>query len=125
MGRQAIDVSVVAWCAWFTKSGGEFRYYDSITSAWEDLPAEGALMFVLFQRTRGYRRTMSGVSLYWHDPRSEIYACDNREDALIPEDLPDKWIKKGKWVTDQDFREVTELALAARTAPDESLLVDR
>ena len=111
-----IDAAIVSWRAWYT--GG--RVFESTTTRWEDLPAEGALIFVLFRRTRPYRRMMLGVSLYWHI--GDIYACDNAADALIPEGAS---VKKGKWVTDVEFRAASEEATAAWEAPNELERIDR
>jgi len=116
------DYRIVGWRAWYT--GG--RTFDSTTTRWPDLPTEGALVFVLYSRTRPYRRVMVGVSLYWHDPVSQVYGCDNAADAIIPDKLRDGgWVKRGKWVADAEFRPVVDEAMDAKDAPDESLRVDK
>jgi hypothetical protein len=114
----SIDVRIVGWRAWYT----EGRKFDSATTRWEDLPPEGALVFMLYQRTRGHRRIMACVSLYWKD--GDIYACDNVADALIPQSLPEKFIKRGRWTTDQEYLDAYQAAWAHEDAPDESLRTD-
>lgn len=105
---------IVGWRAWY--AGG--RKFDSGTTCWEDLPAEGVLIFVLYQRERRRCRRMLGVTLYWKD--SDIYACDDTNDANIREDLPANCVKRGKWVTDGEMGLAQEEARAAIEAPDES-----
>jgi hypothetical protein len=58
---------------------------------------------------------MAGVSLYWMEQTAKgpIYACDDIRDALIPKNLDAKFIKRGKWVTDEEFREVQAKAFNA------------
>ena len=90
-----IDVCVVGWRVWYSKGqGGKPRVFNSVDHRWEDLPAEGVLVFCLYQKTRPRRRMMIGVSRYWHVPEERIYACDNREDAKLPDGLEEKWIKE-------------------------------
>ncbi len=106
----SIDVSIVGWRAWYTQG----RKYDSSTTKWEDLPDDGALVFVLYQKSRPHRRMMLGVSLYWHI--GDVYACDNAADALIPEGAS---VKRGKWTTDPEQKQVLDEANQAWEAPDE------
>ena len=120
-----IDVSIVGWRAWYSKgSDGKPRVFNSVEHRWENLPAEGVLVFCLYQKTRPRRRMMIGVSRYWHIPEERIYACDNREDAKLPDGLEEKWIKEGQWVDDQEMQNASDAAMAAMEAPDESLRVD-
>ena len=107
----ASKFDVVGWRAWYV--GGQA--YSSADTAWEALPRDGALIFVLYQRERKRRRIMAGVSLYWRD--GDIYACDNAADALIPAGLPENCIKRGKWTTDAEYGTASEAARDAMESP--------
>jgi hypothetical protein len=115
------DMSIISWRAWYS----DRRRFDSTTTKWEDLPSDGVLHFVLYCKTRPYRRVMAGVSLYWHIPWKSIFACDNREDALGIDDLDVRWIKKGQWVSDQEYNDALREVTAAVEAPNEGDRVDR
>lgn len=115
MSEERPDLTIVGWRAWYTDG----RMYNSLTTDWVDLPAEGALVFTLYQRPRKRRRIMCGVTLYWKD--DEKYCCDNTADADIPEDLPAEFVKRGKWVTDTELEAARTAAFAAMESPDESL----
>lgn len=119
--KEHIDCTIVSWRAWYT----EGRKFDSVNTHWEDLPQDGVLVFVLYQRSKGHRRMMCGVSLYWKEEIREgtIYACDNVADALIPDGLSQKYIKRGKWTTDEEYARVREEALQSQQSPDESLRI--
>lgn len=118
------DLTVVGWRAWY--SGG--RTFDSVTTTWSELPADGALYFLLYHRTRPYCRSMCGRSLYWQEPTANgpIYAYDDSADAIISQET---WqanrVKRGKWVTDNEMQEVRLAAdKLTQTAPDEALRID-
>ena len=89
---------IVAWRAWYT---GE-RVYDSASCRWEDLPAEGVLVVLLYEREPQHSRRMSGRTLYWlhHAPHGDIYACDDTADARIPEGA---MVKEGRWTTEEEM----------------------
>jgi hypothetical protein len=117
----SVDTSIVGWRAWY--SGG--KEYNSKEHRWQELPSAGVLMFVLYQKTRPYRRVMVGVSFYWHVPDKDIYACDNAEDAQIPVDLDASFIKRGEWVDDPQYNAALEKATATLLAPDESGRIEK
>jgi hypothetical protein len=121
-----VDLTIVSWRAWFWDvDRKKILRFDSGGTRWEDLPAHGALMFCLYQRERPRRRMMCGVSLYWHDPSTDVYACDDHNDALIPDELDKKFIKYGKWVNDTTMGIVEQEAIDAKIAVDESVRVDK
>lgn len=113
-----VDQTIVGWRAWYVDG----RYFDSSYSRWEDLPRDGVIIFVLYNRTRHHRRLMLGVSLYWKD--GEIYACDNKADARIRPGLARRFIKRGKWTTDTEYYWALDEATAAKQAPDEALRIE-
>lgn len=115
--KTATKYDIVSWRAWYT---GE-RKYNSETTKWEDLPAEGVLCFVFYQREKKRRRLMAGVTLYWND--GEIFAGDNVADAEIRSNLPQEFIKRGKWVTDAEFGKAYDEASAIRQSPNESVRI--
>jgi hypothetical protein len=113
----AVDAKPIGWRAWYAEGG----YYDSTLMEWEELPTDGVLFVIIYWRTRPHCRIMSGKSLYWKD--GDIYAYDDAADAITPKD--DRLVKRGKWVTDQEYQDVQQEVMAAQTiAPDESLRVD-
>jgi len=101
-------------------AGGDV--YDSLHTPWRDLPSAGVLLFVLYQRERKRRRIMSGVTLYWHDG-AVIYACDHTADADISAGLDVAMVKRGRWVSDDEYGRAAADAFDAKEAPDESLRV--
>lgn len=109
-----IDRTIVGWRAWYT--GG--RTYDSDTTRWEDLPADGFLAARYYYRTKAHGKYASGSDLYWKD--GEIYAHDSVASARIRDEL---WqlgmVKKGIWVTDQEMADAREAMVAAVEAPNE------
>lgn len=105
---------IVSWRAWYV-GGNRFNSNDTF---WEDLPSEGVIFFVLYQRERKRRRFMLGVSLYWRD--GKIFACDNTADAIIRSDLPSEYIKRGKWTTDAEYSEALAEATEMIVAPNEN-----
>ena len=115
------DYTIIGWRAWYT----EGRQFNSTATKWSELPSHGALCFVLYSRTRPYRRVMTGVSLYWHDPKTQVYACDNRADALIPTGMTPSWVKRGKWTDEQEYREVMDAVNMAMEAPNEKARLNK
>lgn len=118
------DHTVVGWRAWYT----EGRVYDSSSSRWEDMPHVGVVAIVVYHRTRPYRRIMVGGSLYWikDTPKGVAYCMDDHRDALIaPEDWERHHVKRGLWVTDEEYADVRVAVDAATEAPDESVRRDK
>jgi len=103
--------SIVGWRAWY--SGG--RKFDSATTAWKSLPEKGVIGFVLYQREKQRRRIMTGVTLYWQS--DDLFCCDNTEDADIPEGLDSSRIKRGKWVSDEEYGAAQEEMRDAMVSP--------
>lgn len=111
-----LDHTIVGWRAWYT----EGREFNSDEHRWEDLPAEGVLVFCLYYRQIPKRRFMLGVTLYWHDSEKGIYACDNVPDARLPEGFPAEMVKEGRWTTDNEFESARQAAVEATEAPLEA-----
>lgn len=123
--RHLYEMDIVGWRAWYCDN----RYFDSTTTTWEELPANGALYFILYHKTRPYSRIMSGRSLYWRETtnKGDIFGYDNVDDALISQATWDaNRVKRGKWVTDNEMHAVHHEANQwPSIAPDESLRIDK
>lgn len=119
-----IDMTPCSWRAWYT--GG--RQFDSTTTAWEDLPAEGLLRVNVYYRTRPYYKRLHGRSLYWleYTDHGPVYCYDDTADAIISEEARENnRVKRGKWIADAEWERIRLLADAAVTAPNEDERVDR
>jgi hypothetical protein len=116
---------IVGWRAWYSKG----RTYNSAEVEWEDLPADGVLVILLYCRERNRSRRLSGRSLYWREPTEDgfIYGHDDAADAILPEGAERKgWLKRGKYVTEEEYAWAENQANEFQnSAPDESLRVDR
>ena len=124
MNSDGIDRTIVSWRAWYT--GG--RTFHSMTTCWKDLPEIGVLCVVIYYRTRPYRRSMSGSSLYWLEdtPEGPVFGYDDAADAIIPDEVYQKGcVKRGKWVTDEEMAEVTIQVQKASIAPNEGERVNK
>ena len=119
------DYTIIGWRAWYTEGGEVVRYTSRLTK-WTELPSHGCLGYVTYCRTRPYRNIRCGVSLYWHDPKTQVYGADDTADALIPATLDKaRWVKRGQWVEETLWRGVAEEMGAATEAPDDTRRVDK
>jgi len=115
-----IDHTIISWRVWYTDD----RVFDSETTTWDKLPADGLLLVRLYLGTKGCSREMGGCSLYWRQETDKgvIYAYDNAENAIIPQECWDNnLVKRGVWTTDQEMADVREAAMAAIEAPNEEI----
>lgn len=110
------DHTVVGWRAWYT--GG--RVYSSAETCWEDLPANGVLVVLAYERTRPYRRLLSGASLYWRNADGSFdqwgYSPSVADD---PPEFDGVRVKGGDWTTTAEWQWVLGEAMAAVEAPGE------
>lgn len=104
-------MDVVGWRAWYR--GG--RVYDSKTTAWADLPDDGVIQIYLFMDERDktsrmpYRRGMACSDYYWYVPGEDVYGSCNADEMLPTEIIrryPGALIKKGRWVSEQEYADV-------------------
>lgn len=106
----------VGWLAWYT----EGRRYSSDETAWDDLPDDGALLFVVyFDRTTPggvrHKRILSGADYYFR--QGPLLADTNDPPDEIRRRYPGAVIKRGKWTTDDDMARVLAEAKSAMTQP--------
>lgn len=115
------DRIVVGWRAWYT---GGLRY-SSAEWRWEDLPPNGILAVVAYERTRPYRRILSGASLYWRNADGSFgqwgYSPSVVDD---PPEFDGCVVKGGDWTTTAEWERVLGEAMDAHEAPDECMRVD-
>lgn len=112
-------MKVIGWRAWY--AGG--RKYSSKSSTWEELPKDGVIQIYLFMDERNkssrmpYRRGMAGSDYYWHVPGEDVYGACNA-DEMGPNEIllryPGALIKKGKWVSEQEYDAVIKESFETR-----------
>ncbi len=111
--KEFSDHKFIGWRAWYENN----QIFDSITTQWKDLPNDGLLAVVIYQkfvRPNGERtrRTWSGVDYYWTTPESglEVFCGDEEPSARYPGAI----VKRGKWVPILEMERVNQEAREAK-----------
>ncbi len=109
--------AVIGWRAWY--DGG--LVFDSKTTAWENLSADGVVSIVLYEDTTTpagdpTRRVMEGSSFYFRAPgaRDFIYGHSEGPAAEIQSRYPGAIVLLGKWVDGVTLERIQTAAMAAR-----------
>lgn len=104
----SIATKVIGWRAWY-----EGSVFDSRTTQWEDLPADGVQYVVLYHED-GTRRVMSGNDYYWRW-RSDfgmVYA--HGDERPSEERYPDATVLRGKWTSDENLKRIEAEAMESQ-----------
>lgn len=105
-----IDREIIGWRAWYT----EERVYDSDSTRWEQLPRQGALVFVFYLPTNGKRHIMQGQDYYWK--HGDCFDCDN-DIGKLPPGIDGRNVKMGKEISDDKWRRLYAKAYETREPP--------
>lgn len=98
---------VIGWRVWY-----EGVVHDSRATRWEDLPADGVQVVMLYHEG-GTRRVMQGNDFYWRW-RSDfgmVYAHGDER----PEEAryPGASVLRGKWTSDENLKRIEGEAMAS------------
>lgn len=109
--------AVIGWRAWYDGR----LVFDSKTTAWEDLPADGVVSIVLYEDSMtpaGHptRQVMEGSSFYFRAPGAHdfIYGHNEGPAADIQRRYPGAIVVLGKWVDGVTLEQIQTAAMTAR-----------
>lgn len=118
----------VGWKAWY--SGG--HKYSAATTTWAELPETGVLLIQLYFDKRGknsrlpYRQTYSSDDYFWlkgddMGALSQAVVGSCRHEEMTPEKIVEKYpgaiIKRGIWVSGEEFDAAMQDAAKDRFFP--------